>query len=221
MIAQNTECRDAIDHLPYGGTLLVPGVSWEEYEQLLAELGEGYAVRVSYDGRRLEIVSPSAKHEKYKEFISHLARVVADETGSDLECLGSTTFKQKELARGVEPDACFYVQHAPQIVGKDLIDLSADPPPDIVVEVDVAHDSLGKFGLYAGLGVPEIWRCDEQGAHIYHLIEGAYVELPTSLAFPVLTAEDLSRFLARSETEGQRAVLRSVRELVRARSQTS
>ena len=56
---------DAIRHLPVGGALSIPDVPWADYEALLTELGDGYAVRVMYDRGRLEIVSPSDKHEVY------------------------------------------------------------------------------------------------------------------------------------------------------------
>lgn len=203
---------DAIEHLPVGSTLILTEVPWGEYEQFLADLGDGYGVRVSYDQGRLEIMSPSPKHEKYKELILRLADTLADELDLDLESFGSTTFKQEQIAKGAEPDTCFYVQHAANMIGKDLIDLSTDPPPDIVVEVDVAHSSISKFDFYAGLGVPEIWRYDERRVQIYHLTEQGYVEAPASHAFPMLTSDVLSRFMEQGKAQGRRAVLRSFRE---------
>jgi hypothetical protein len=74
---------NAIAHLPAGRTLILGDVPWAEYEQLLADLGDGYSVRVSYDQGRLEIVTPSSKDEKYKELILRLADTAADELGCD------------------------------------------------------------------------------------------------------------------------------------------
>ena len=62
MTTQAPSFLDAIAHLPVGSTLSIPDVSWMEYEQLLADLGESYGVRVSYDNGRLEIMSPSLDH---------------------------------------------------------------------------------------------------------------------------------------------------------------
>jgi Uma2 family endonuclease len=214
MTTQTANYLDAIEHLPAGSTLILTEVPWEEYEQLLADLGNGYGVRVSYDRGRLEIMSPSPKHEKYKELILRLADTLADELGYELESFGSTTFKQEQFAKGAEPDTCFYVEHAASVTGKDQLDLSADPPPDVVVEVDVAHSSLSKFPLYAALGVPEIWRYDERRVQIYHLTEQGYVEAPASRAFPVLTSDALFRFLKQGRTQGRRAILQSFREWV-------
>jgi Uma2 family endonuclease len=215
MTTQTGNYLNAIAHLPAGGTLILGDVPWSEYEQLLADLGEGYAVRVSYDQGRLEITTPSSKHEKYKELILRLADTAADELGCDLDSFGSTTFKLEQLAQGVEPDTCFYVQHAASVTGKDRIDLRTDPPPDVVVEIDVVQKSMSKFSVYASLGVPELWRYDGRRLQVYHLTEQGYVEAPASRALVVLTSDVLSVFLERAKTEPQRAVLKSFREWLR------
>jgi Uma2 family endonuclease len=219
MTTQAINYLDAIEHLPAGGTLILTDVSWEEYQQLLADLGDGYGVRISYDDGRLEIMSPSMKHEKRKDLISYLARTIADEMDVTLESCGSTTFKQEQLAKGAEPDTCFYVQNASRIIGKEEIDLSIDPPPDIIVEVDISHESTGKFTLYAALGVPEIWRYDGKQVQIFHLSEQRYVDMPASFSLPILTSDALARFLEQSKTEGQSATLRSLREWLRSQQQ--
>src|SRR5215470_7934118 len=109
MSAQVTNYLDAIAHLPPGATLTLMDVSWQDYEQLLDDLGDGYAVRIFYDHGVLEIVSPSDKHENSKEFIQDLSRAMAEELEQDMESYGSTTFKSKKLESGGEPDTCFYI----------------------------------------------------------------------------------------------------------------
>ena len=183
MRTQTANYLDAMAHLPAGGTLILTEVPRTEYEQLLTDLGDDYPVRVSYDQGRLEIMTPSAKREKYKDLILRLADTAADELGCDLDSFGSTTFKQEQLAKGAEPDTCFYVQHAASVIGKDRIDLRADPPPDVVVEINVAHGSTSKLAIYASLGVPELWWYDERRLQIFHLTEQGYVEAPGSALF--------------------------------------
>src|SRR2546426_10898948 len=129
MSAHVTSYLDAIAHLPSGATLTLTNVSWEEYEQLLQDLGEGSAVRVFYDHGWLEIVSPTGRHERSKDLIAYLVRAIADELEQDLESFGSTTFKEKELESGGEPDTCFYLQTAARVKGNNDLDLKADPPP--------------------------------------------------------------------------------------------
>ena len=115
MSARTAGYLEAIEHLPEGAILVVPGVSWEEYEELLGDLGARPGVHVSYDQGRLEIMSPLREHEKCKEFISDLARAFAEENNFTLEKFGSTTWKRRRLKKGTEPDACFYVATARSI----------------------------------------------------------------------------------------------------------
>ena len=210
---------DAIAHLPAGGTLILNEVSWEEYEQLLADLGHENGVRISYDQGRLEVMSPSSFHEMFKELVLSIALSLATEVGLPFESRGSTTFKQELSEKGAEPDTCFYVQNAFRIIGKRQIDLKGDPPPDIIVEIDVSHESTGKFSFYATLGVRELWRYDEQSLHIYRLSDEGYSEIPASEVFPLLTSNALTQFLEQSKTAGQGAALRSFRDWLRTQLQ--
>lgn len=211
MATLTTNYLDAIAHLPTGGTLILTDVPWEEYEQLLDELGDGYGVRIGYDHGRLEVMSPSQYHEMYKDLLLRSAAAAADHLGCDFESRGSTTFKLGQFEQGAEPDTCFYVQHAARIIGRRKLDLRRDPPPDVIVEIDVSHGSGHKFDFYARLGVPEIWRYDERRAQIYQLEEAGYIEVSASRAFPPLTAEALTQCLEQSKTAGQSAALRSFR----------
>src|SRR5437016_1971471 len=154
-----TDYLDAITHLPVGAVLRFDDVPWEEYEQLLTDLGEGYAVRIFYDNGRLEIMAPSTGHERPKNIINRVVNAIADELDIDIESLGSTTFRSQWKAKGAEPDDCFYVQNASAVIGKDEdYDIERDPPPDIVVENERTSASLDKLSIYESLGVPEIWR---------------------------------------------------------------
>jgi Uma2 family endonuclease len=208
---------EGIRHLPVGSALIIPDVSWAEYEELLAELGEGYAVRVTYDRGRLEIVSPSGKHEKWSRLIEGIARVLATELGTELESFGSTTFKQQALQQGAEPDACFYVQSAARVIGKADLDLAVDPAPDLVVEIDVSHSSKRTLAFYATIGVPEVWRYDGQRLSMHQRGAAGYTEVPASLAFPGVTADSLAALLRQLETEGQQTVLEAFRRSFRER----
>ncbi|MGH9934953.1 MAG: Uma2 family endonuclease [Blastocatellia bacterium] len=202
----------AIRHLPEGGALTLQDVSREDYEQLLADLGDSNRVRVSYDHGRLEIISPLPIHEMFKELILRIADAYSLITGCELESLGSTTFNPGTFDQGAEPDTCFYVQNAARIIGKRKIDLSIDPAPDVAVEIDISSDSTNKLMIYQSLGVPEVWIYNERRLRIYHLTDQGYLEAPNSMAFPLLTAGTLTEALEKSKTEGQSAALRSFRQ---------
>jgi len=211
-----TDYLEAIAHLPSGAILRVDDVPWEEYEHLLAELGEGYAVRIFYDDGRMEIMAPSAVHERPKNVIHDFVVVLREELDIDIESLGSTTFRSQWKAKGAEPDDCFYVQNASAVIGKDQdFDLERDPPPDIVVENERTSASLDKFAIYAALGVPEIWRENKTVVRFYVLGGASYVEVLNSRAFPFLDSVTLSKFLAQGFAEGSRKAARAFRAWVR------
>jgi Uma2 family endonuclease len=141
-----------------------------------------------------------------------LIEMLALELGIDIRNLGSTTFKRGDLSRGFEPDSCFYIQQTAQIRGKDDIDLAVDPPPDLVIEVDVTHPSLDKLPLYAAVGVTEVWRYDGASVTIYILAQEAYTASETSQALPGVTSNILSQFIVESRQLRRPDWLRRVRE---------
>ena len=215
MSVATTDYLAAIAHLPAGAVLRIDDVPWEEYENLLADLGEGYAVRIFYDNGRMEVMAPASTHEKPKSVIHRLVTALSDELDIDVESLGSTTLRKEMRAAGAEPDDCFYVQNASLIIGKEDLDLAHDPPPDVVVEIDRTSTSLNKFAIYAGLDVPEIWRVAGRKVQFYLLAGNRYEESPISGAFPFLSAQVLSEFIERGLKEGERKVAKAFREWVR------
>jgi Uma2 family endonuclease len=147
--------------------------------------------------------------------------VFAEEAGVDLYGAGSTTFDRKDLERGFEPDACFYVQNAERIRGKPRIDLSLDPPPDLVIEVDITSPSLDKFSIYARASIPEIWRHDGERLAIFELRGEEYVEVAESRTLPPLTSEALSSLIAQSSSLDIVTWMRRVRDWARKRTKSA
>ncbi len=164
-------------------------------------------------------MAPASTHEKPKSVLHTLVGVLRDELDIDVESLGSTTLKKELRATGAEPDDCFYVQNAPLVIGKEEFDFQRDPPPDIVVEVDRTNASLDKFPIYAGLGVPEIWRLARRREALIYLLAGdGYEESLASRAFPFLTAQTLSAFLEQGLAQGERKAAHAFRAWVREHS---
>jgi Uma2 family endonuclease len=206
-------CREAIEHLPPGGMLVVNGVSWEEYETLLDELEDRPGVRVTFDRGRIQAVSPLRRHEQYSRLVEYIAVHTAGTLTLPIESLGTVTLRQRDRERGVEADCCFYIANAHRIGGKDTLDLTVDPPPDIVVEIDMSTDSNAKLTIYAGLGVPEIWLYNGRRMRILELqseISG-YFEVPHGRFLECLTVPVLERFLELSRTTTYHEVLRAFR----------
>jgi Uma2 family endonuclease len=206
---------ELIEKLPENGILTLSGVSWEEYENLVQSVGEAPSLRINYDQGRMQIMTISFKHEYYAHIIEQMVGVIRLILRPKVVFFGSATLKKQPRLKGAEPDACFYVQSAPIIGHKINLDLRVDPPPDVVLEMDIYHESISRFHIYEGLGVPELWHYDEQTLTIYHLQEGRYKAVTNSLAFPILTGEVLTEFLTRSQSEGQDETLLAFEEWLR------
>ncbi|WP_414550315.1 Uma2 family endonuclease [Anabaena sp. CCY 0017] len=190
-------------------------ISWQQFENLLQDLGESRAARIAYDNGNLEIMTPLPEHEHYKEVISDLVKDIADTLDLDYESYGSTTWKRESRMAGLEADNCFYFQNEAEIRGRLDLDLNQDPPPDLALEIDVTSKSLNRFPIYARLGVPEVWCYDSGELKINLLQNEEYLESETSLVFPSLPIRELPRLIEKNRTEGRRAMRKAVRGWVR------
>jgi Uma2 family endonuclease len=190
-------------------------VSWEMYESLLAAHQDTSAPRFTYDRGRLEIMSPSAEHELIKDVLTLLVNVTAEEAAVDIQGFGSTTFRRQDLERGFEPDSCFYITNAGNVRGKSQLDLTIDPPPDLVIEIDITHSSIDKLSLLAHLGVAEFWLFDGNRLRIFRLMNEAYAEQDVSTTFPNLTSSLVSHFVAQSRKLDRPTWLQQLRSELR------
>ena len=219
MSTQTTNYLDIIERLPAGAKLELLNIDWDEYEHLLTQMESFHpGHRLSYDRGRLIIVSPSLEHERAKEFVSRLVAELAEEAGLTFEPAGATTFKRKLLKKGVEPDACFYVQNAARVIGRRTFRGGEYPPPDVLVEIDMSNDSLDKLPIYAALGVREIWRYDGVTTRFYILTGETYEVVQNSLAFPTITPNVITQHLELRKTDGHAAAVKAIRQMLRSRA---
>ena len=195
--------------------VVLQNISWQQFENLLKDLGDHRAARLAYDQGTLEIMTPLPEHEYYKEVISIAVQDIAEELELDYESLGSTTWKRESRLAGVEPDNCFYFQNEALIRGKLEFDLTQDPPPDLALEIDLTRACLHRFPIYARLGVPEIWCYDTGELKIYQLQNGDYQATETSLVFPDLAVKEIPRLIVQNRLAGRRAIRQAVRAWVR------
>ncbi|MGB3264492.1 MAG: Uma2 family endonuclease [Microcoleus sp.] len=200
--------------------ILLKNISWKTYESLLNELAEQRGIRLTYDRGNLEIMTPSAPHEKYKKILGRFVESVSDELNVEICSLGSLTCRREDLARGLEPDQCYYIENEDVVWDKEQIDLNQDPPPDLVVEIDVTSSSIDRLSLYASLGVPEVWRYDGNRLIIYQLESQEYTERDVSPTFPFLSQVEMLRFLELRRTTKENALIRLFREWVRSQIQS-
>nr|WP_253274228.1 Uma2 family endonuclease [Myxosarcina sp. GI1] len=168
--------------VPPGQTVVLNDISWDEFEAILEDLGESRGSRIAYDRGQMEIMTPLPEHEVNKVYLSNFVEILLEELDIEFCPLGSTTFKNQLMSVGIEPDSCFYIQNEAVVRGKNRLDLSVDPPPDLAIEIDVTNRTHPE--IYQALGVPELWRHEKNKLQILLLIDGKYVESKSSANFP-------------------------------------
>jgi Uma2 family endonuclease len=194
--------------------VVLRNVSWQTYQALLSDMGDHRSSRLTYDRGTLEITMPSDLHEFIKHLLERIIIALTEELNLKVRGIGSVTLNREDLQRGVEPDSGFYIQNASQIRGRKL-DLVNNPPPDLVVEVDITSPSTRRLEIYKSLQIPEVWRCTQDFLEIKHLQNGEYVSCEYSLAFPRVSSAVIQQFLEQGkDTDDDNVVIRSLRSWV-------
>lgn len=196
--------------------ILLRNISWQTYLALLKDVEEQPGIRLTYDRGLLEIMAPLDPHESYKKLLGRFVEALTEELDVEIRSLGSRTCNREDLARGLEPDQCYYIQNEQVVWDKDQIDLNQDPPPDLVIEIDITSSSINRLDLYADLGVPEVWRYDGRRLTIYQLEVKSYQACDRSPTFTFLPPTEIVRFLELRKTTRETTLIRLFREWVRS-----
>lgn len=194
-------------------------IDWQRYEHLLAEMSGDRTTRFTYDRGQLEMMNPLEEHERCHKLIESLILVLVDEMDIPLESYLAPTLKRADLQLGVEPDTAYYIQNAARMSRRSTIDLDRDPPPDLILDVELSRSSLNKFEIYARLGIQEVWRYISKPGETFlkgnlfiHYLEGdRYIEEDHGLAFPFLPAGRILQFIDQSDALGLPTALRDLR----------
>jgi Uma2 family endonuclease len=197
-------------------TILQP-ISWTTFNNLLKELGDHRNTRLTYHQAILEIMTPLGEHENNNRFIDKLIQVLATELNLNIKSMGSLTLKKDNLQQAVEPDSCYYITQEPLVRNKQNIDLNIDPPPDLVLEIDITNTSLNKLPIYASLQVPEIWRYNGRSLQVFvlDLAKREYNQVTISPTFPQLNIEVIPQLISQSLIVGETATLKAFRDSIR------
>jgi len=183
--------------------VVIHHVTWAGYLQILSALPETRSARLIYDNGTLEMTMPGEDHEWFGRMIGRFIWILVEELseslGLNIKTMGSTTMNFPGLKKGAEPDEAFYLQNQAAVVGRK-VDFATDPPPDLVLEVDITNTDIDKNRLYAAMGIPEFWRFDGQTLRIFQLQAQTYQEVATSPTFPDLPSDRLYQFLADCKT---------------------
>lgn len=157
--------------LPAGAVVRLPA-EWLEYKQLCRQRGDRALPRIKYRSGDVLLMSPLPKHGRDVSLIADIIKVLLDEADKEYDSFTPVTMELPEES-GIEPDYCFYIDHWQAVSGKERIDWANNPPPDLVLEIDVT--SFTDVNDYLPYQVPEIWLLRHQTLLIYHLQNGQYV----------------------------------------------
>lgn len=184
-----------VDDLPCEKVIL-RDVSWETYQQLVQDQMGKREVRLSYDDGNLQIMVESIKHAKLAGILREIVSAVGDILELDFISAGSTTFRKEKGRKGFEPNDSYYFKNAALMRRKNKIDLAIDPPPELIIEVDVTSPSLPRFPIFAEIGVSEVWRYDGAEVKFYRLQkDGQYEEVEKSDCLPNVKSETVTELL--------------------------
>lgn len=193
--------------------VLLHEVSWSTFQALAREASGG---RLAYDRGTLEIMSPSFEHESVKKLIGRLIEVFTEELEIDVASAGSTTLGREDLDRGIEADESYYISSASLVRGKEEIELPLDPPPDLVIEVDVTSPSVNKLEICRSLGIAEVWRYYKGRLEIHVLqADGQYSIEEFSKVLPRFPVAKLTSLLGQRDSQSETQIAKSFRSWVR------
>lgn len=201
---------DKLRYDPDTETLSLPsrmrGVTWEQYDTLLKALSD-HRLRHTYDRGFFEMMSPSHRHEKLSHVIGRFIEEMSWSIGIRVEGFGSATRRRRSLRRGLEPDETYFIANEPAMRGRFDYNQERDPPPDLVIEVDLRRPSKRRMRIYAALQIPEVWTHDGKATRFFALQEGDYHEVAHSLSYRFLSPAHIDRFLARLPNEATEDVV--------------
>jgi Uma2 family endonuclease len=209
MSASASASATAVESLPAGRlverSVFLRNVPWETYQTLRkAEANEH--LRMTYDCGDLEIMSPLKRHGKIAVLLGLMIYEWTRHSRTEIESGRDMTCDREDLEKGLEPDLCYWTAHQPLVHGKDEVDLSVDPPPDLALEVDITRSSVPKLPIYAALRVPEVW-CWRDDIEVLALRGGQYVRVSESAALPGFPIKLAVELIQRRNELGEHALM--------------
>lgn len=194
------------------GTVVRMPASWQDYQQLSQQRGDSGLPRLKYRSGEVLLMSPLAQHGRDANLIADIVKAILDHQGQEYDAFTPITMDLPETA-GIEPDYCFYIDHWQAVSGKKRIDWEVDPPPDLIIEVDVT--SYSDVNDYLPYRVPEIWLFKFNQLEIYGLNNGRYELQLYSRYFRDLNLQDIvSQCLQVAYERNTSAAIRLLRQLL-------
>lgn len=173
--------------LPPGAMLRMPA-TWQDYQSLCQQRGDGSIPRIKYRAGEVLLMSPLSKHGRDAHLIANIITTLLDHFEREYDAFTPVTMELPEES-GSEPDYCFYIDRWEAVSGKERIDWSVDPPPDLVLEIDIT--SYSDVSDYLPYQVPEVWLFRKSQLAIYQLQNTEYFPQTQSRYFPNINIQDV------------------------------
>ncbi len=205
-----------VNAAPIEPRFFFPDISWSFYLNFLQELGHRPSLRVTYDRGSMELMTVSQLHERYRKILGRTINSLTEELELPCRGGGSATFTRADLARGFEPDECYWIASEPRVRHRREVDLETDPPFDLAMEIEVSRGVLDRIAIYQALRVPELWTFDGDTLRVRRLrADGAYELGNESGIFPGLPLDAIADFVHQGVSGDESGVIRGFRAWIR------
>lgn len=195
--------------LPPGTVVRMPS-TWEDYCALRESRGDGSIPRIKFRQGEILLMSPLPRHGREANILADVVKALLDSEARNYEAFTPITMDIPKEG-GIEPDYCFYIDNWQATVGKDRIDWQTNPPPDLVIEIDVTTYTAADD--YAPYQVPEVWLFKKSSLKIYRLQGECYQQQSSSRYFPIVDLPDLiARVMQWAAEQGTGVALRQLRQ---------
>ena len=193
--------------------IVLENVSWEIFVAL-ADERRGSVPRFSYNEGVLEMMSPKRKHENISCLLGRMIEAYSEIRGIEILSVASVTVKRSDLKKAYEADESYYVTNSDKVLAKEELDFEVDPPPDLVIEVELTASAIDKLELFAAMQVREVWRHDGTSVQFYRLSNGRYDCIAESTELPGLSSDLINRYLDQRLQAGETTWIRAFRSEV-------
>lgn len=193
--------------------IVLENVSWEIFVAL-ADERRGSVPRLSYNEGVLEMMSPKRKHENISCLLGRMIEAYSEIRGIEILSVASVTVKRSDLKKAYEADESYYVTNIDKVLAKEELDFEVDPPPDLVIEVELTSSAIDKLELFAAMQVREVWRHDGTSVQFYRLSNGRYECIAESTELPGLSSDLINRYLDQRLQAGETTWIRAFRSEV-------
>jgi Uma2 family endonuclease len=193
--------------------MVMASLSWETF-LALAEERRGSVPRLTYSDGVLEMMSPKRKHENIGRLIGRMIEAYSEIKGIEILSVASVTVKRSDLKKAYEADESYYITNIDRVLTKEELDFEVDPPPDLVIEVELTSSAIDKLELFAAMQVREVWRHDGTSLQFYRLVGNRYQATSASVELPGLDSAIVNRFLAQGLLKGETTWIRAFRSEV-------